>query len=378
MSDAPAAPHPHPAATPGPAPDAGTPPLAGIRVVDLSQFLPGPMLTLMMADQGAEVIKVEPPGGDPARAMAPFEAGQSVWFRNLNRGKRAERLDLKSEAGRARLWALVEAADVLVEGFRPGVMARLGFGFDACAARNPRLVYCSISAFGQTGALAHHPAHDMAVQALTGFLSVNDGPDGTPVVPGVPSADMAAGLTALSAVLMALIGRARTGRGEHIDCAMFDALLPWSAHIAGSALMGGPPPRSASQRSLGGAALYNVYATKDGRHIALAGREEKFARALLEGLGRPDLLPIARREAGEQGELIAFLRDTFATRTRDEWEAWFEGRDVAFAPVLDFAEALARPHIAERGLVVRHGGAHQFAPAIRMAARRWQPADAPE
>ena len=351
--------------------------LAGIRVVDLSQFLPGPMLTLMMADQGAEVTKVEPPAGDPARAMAPFEAGQSVWFRNLNRGKRSERLDLKSEAGRARLWALVEAADVLVEGFRPGVMARLGFGFDACAARNPRLVYCSISAFGQTGALAHHPAHDMAVQALSGFLSVNDGPDGVPVVPGVPSADMAAGLTALAAVLMALLGRARTGRGDYIDCAMFDALLPWSAHIAGSALMGGAPPLSASQRSLGGAALYNVYATKDGRHIALAGREEKFARALLDGLGRPDLLPVALREAGEQAELVDFLRATFATRTRDEWEAWFEGRDVAFAPVLDFAEALARPHVAERGLVHSHGGAHQFAPAIRFASGLWEPSDAP-
>jgi crotonobetainyl-CoA:carnitine CoA-transferase CaiB-like acyl-CoA transferase len=351
--------------------------LAGVRVVDLSQFLPGPMLTLMMADQGAEVIKVEPPAGDPARAMAPFEADQSVWFRNLNRGKRSERLDLKSDAGRARLWALVEAADVLVEGFRPGVMARLGFGWDACAARNPRLVYCSISAFGQSGALAHHPAHDMAVQALAGFLSVNDGPDGAPVVPGVPSADMAAGLTALSAVLMALFAAQRSGRGDYIDCAMFDALLPWSAHIAGPALMGGPAPRSASQRSLGGAALYNVYATSDGRHIALAGREEKFARALLDGLGRPDLLPLALAEAGEQDELIAFLRATFATRTRDAWEAWFEGRDVAFAPVLDFAEALARPHIAQRGLVVEHAGAHQFTPAIRFASDHWEPSDAP-
>lgn len=368
-----------------PAPDAATrsalppgpPKLAGIRVVDLSQFLPGPALTLMMADQGAEVIKVEPPAGDPARAMAPFEAGQSVWFRNLNRGKRSERLDLKSAEGKARLWALIEEADVLVEGFRPGVMARLGFAPQACLDRNPRLVWCSISAFGQTGALAHHPAHDMAVQALSGFLSVNDGPDGQPVVPGVPSADMAAGLTALAAVLMALIGRERTGRGDIIDCAMFDALLPWSAHIAGSALIGGPPPRSASQRSLGGAALYNVYRTADGRYIALAGREEKFARALLEGLGRPDLVPLALREAGEQDELIGFLRETFATRTRDEWEAWFLGRDVAFAPVFDFAEALSRPHIAERGLVVRHGDAHQFAPAIRFAGTRWEPRDAP-
>jgi crotonobetainyl-CoA:carnitine CoA-transferase CaiB-like acyl-CoA transferase len=272
--------------------------LSGVKVVDLSLFLPGPMMTLMMADQGAEVIKVEPPGGDPARQMAPFEAGQSVWFRNLNRGKTSLALDLKSDDGRARLWDLIDAADVFVEGFRPGAIGRLGFGHDAVAARNPRIVYCSISAFGQAGPLADHPAHDLAVQALSGFLSVNDGDDGEPVVPGVPSADMAAGLTALSAVLMALIGRERTGRGDSIDCAMLDALLPWSAHVAGAAIAGGAPPRSASQRSLGGAAFYQVYATRDGRHVALGGREDKLVAALLTALGREDLIPLGGLPAG--------------------------------------------------------------------------------
>lgn len=352
--------------------------LSGITVVDLSVFLPGPMLTVMMADQGAEVIKIETASGDPARQMEPMEGGQSVWFRNLNRGKKSHVLDLKSEAGKAALWALIERADVFVEGFRPGVMARLGFDYAAVAARNPGIVYCSISAFGQGGALAHHPAHDMAVQALAGFLSVNDGPDGTPVVPGVPSADMAAGLTGLSAVLMALIGRARTGRGDYLDIAMFDSLLPWCAHIAGDAMAGGDPPRSASQRSLGGAALYQVYATSDGGHIALAGREEKFARVLLEALGRPDLIPKASAAAGEQGALIAFLRETFATRSRDQWVEWFADKDVAFAPVLDFREALAAPHTAERGLLVEAAGGHQIAPAIRFAGERWEAAPAPE
>jgi crotonobetainyl-CoA:carnitine CoA-transferase CaiB-like acyl-CoA transferase len=132
--------------------------LSGIKVVDLSQFLPGPMLTMMMADQGAEIWKVEPAAGDPARAQLPDEAGQSVWFRNLNRGKNSIVLDLKSEAGKARLWDMIDTADVFVEGFRPGVMRRLGFDYEAVAARNPRIVYCSISAFGQNGALAHHPA----------------------------------------------------------------------------------------------------------------------------------------------------------------------------------------------------------------------------
>lgn len=335
--------------------------LAGLRVVDLTQFLPGPMMTLMLADQGADVVKIEPPGGDPARAMPPFIDDESVWFRNLNRGKTCVTLDLKTEAGTAALWALIDGADIFVEGFRPGVADRLGFGAAAVRARFPRLVYCSISAFGQSGAMAHHPAHDLAVQALAGFLSVNDGADGVPVVPGVPSADMAAGLTALSAVLMALLARERTGVGDTLDIAMFDSLLPWSAHIAGDALAGGASPRSARQRSLGGAAFYQVYACADDRHIVLGGREAKFAAALLTALGRPDLIALAAAPAGEQGALIAFLRATFQTRTRDEWVAWFAGRDIAFAPVLDFREALDQPHVAERQL----WHAPDLAPAIQ-------------
>ena len=352
--------------------------LSGIKVVDLSQFLPGPMLTVMMADQGAEVIKIEPVTGDPARQQLPDEAGQSVWFRNLNRGKQSIVLDLKSEAGKALLWDLIDAADVFVEGFRPGVMKRLGFDYDAVAARNPRIIYCSISAFGQTGALAHHPAHDMAVQALAGFLSVNDGEGGAPVVPGAASADMAAGLTGLSAVLMALIGREKSGRGDYIDCAMFDALLPWCAHTAGSAIAGGDAPKSSHQRSLGGAGFYNVYATSDGRHIVLGGREMKFVENLLNALGRSDLIALGDAPAGEQGALIAFLRSTFAAKTRDAWEAWFADKDVAFSPVLNFREAFDQPHITERGLIVEHQGAHQIAPAIRFASEQWVPSDAPE
>lgn len=356
--------------------------LSGITVVDLSVFLPGPMMTVMMADQGARVIKVEAPAGDPAREQAPFDsydgAQHSVWFANLNRGKESVALDLKSDDGRSALTALIEGADVFVEGFRPGAMKRLGFDYEAVKAIKPDIVYCSISAFGQEGELAHHPAHDMAVQAMAGFLSVNDGPDGVPVVPGAPSADMAAGLTALSATLMALVARDRTGEGAYIDCAMFDSLLPWCVHTAGSAIAGGNSPVSSRQRSLGGAGFYQVYKTSDGKHVALGGREIKFARNLLTALGREDLVAHAERDAGEQGELITFLSETFAAKTRDDWVSWFADKDVAFSPVLDFREALDQPHIAERRLLVESGnGGQHIAPPIRFAGKVWQPGRVP-
>ena len=339
--------------------------LDGLRVVDLTLFLPGPMLTMMMAGEGASVIKIEPPGGDPARAMPPFDAaGQSVWFGAVNRGKECRRLDLKEEAGRAVLEALVAEADVLVEGFRPGTLARLGLDPAALRRRYPRLVTASLSAFGGTGPMAQHPAHDLVVQALSGFLSVNDAADGTPVVPGVPSADLAASLTGLSAILMALLQRERTGHGAHCDVAMLDSLLPWCAHLAGEALLGGAAPVSARQRSLGGAAFYRPYRCKDGRFVVLGGREEKFARALLEAAGRPDLIPLSQAPAGEQGELAAFLEAMFAERDRDDWSAWFDGREVAFAPVLDFAEAFASQAARARGLVEQAG----FASPIRIEA----------
>ena len=353
--------------------------LDGITVVDLTQFLPGPMLSVMMADHGARVFKIEPPGGEPVRAQGPFENGQSVWFTQLNRGKHSHVLDLKSAEGKTALTALIAEADVVLEGFRPGVMARLGFDYEAVRAINPAIVYCSITAFGQHGELAHHPAHDLAVQALAGFLAVNDGLGGAPVVPGVASSDMAAGLTALSGVLMALLARERTGQGDYLDIAMFDSLLPWCAHTASAAIAGGPAPRSGQQRSLGGAAFYQVYRTSDDRYVALGGREIKFAVNLLTALGRADLIPLAEAAAGQQDVLIDFLRNTFAERSRDDWTAWMADKDVAFAPVLDFREAFDAPHVAQRGLIRTANGRHHIAPPIRFASDPpWEPGAVPE
>ncbi|MGH1484248.1 MAG: CaiB/BaiF CoA transferase family protein [Geminicoccales bacterium] len=327
--------------------------LDGIKVLDLSLFLPGPQMTAMMVDHGADVLKVEPKAGDPSRQMAPFERDQSVWFRTMNRGKRSVALDLKSEAGLTKLYDLVREADVFVEAFRPGVAKRLKIDYPTLSALNSGLVYCSISAFGQEGPLSHHPAHDMAVEAFTGFMSVNDDRAGAPVVPAVPAADLAASLTALSGVLMALIGREKTGKGDYLDIAMFDSLVPWCGHMAGPAIVHKERIRSDQQRSLGGAAFYQVYETADGRHIVLGGREEKFVRNLLGALDRPDLIEACLGEAGEgQRPAVAFLSETFKQKTLAHWIGWFEDVEVCFAPVLDFVEAFESEQMMSRAMIL--------------------------
>ena len=181
--------------------------LEGLKVVDLSWFLPGPYLTTALADHGAEVIKVEPPDGDPGRQIRPPDARTSVFFRNMGRGKKSVVLDLKSEQGRADLFGLACAADVLVESFRPGVAQRFGVGYEAVSDKNPGIVYCSISAFGQDGAYPGRAAHDLALEAMTGVLSLTLGDDGRPAIPGIPVADLVSGLHGLSGVLMALLRR---------------------------------------------------------------------------------------------------------------------------------------------------------------------------
>ncbi len=328
--------------------------LEGVRVLDLSLFLPGPYLTMVMADHGAEVIKVEPPAGEPVRNIGPRAGGESVWFRNTHRGKKSVVLNLKDPADLAALHGLVRGCDVMVESFRPGVVERLGIGAAAMTALNPRLIYCSISAFGQDGPLRDRPAHDLAVEALAGTLSLNLGQDGKPTHPNVPVADVTASLLALSAVLMALFRRERTGRGDVIDMAMFDATLSWLPNATGTLFAHDRPPVVKEERQWGGGALYTIYATSDGKWIVLGGSEHKFVETLLHALDRPDLIPAASGPPGPAHKPTeTFLRDAFATRTRDEWEAWFTGRDVCFAPLLDEREAFAQPHTAARRMLVR-------------------------
>ncbi|RAH97781.1 CoA transferase [Acuticoccus sediminis] len=329
--------------------------LEGVRVLDLSMFLPGPYLTTLMADHGAEIIKVEPPSGEPARGLGyRSEDGVSVWYRNTHRGKRSVVLDLKTEAGREALMTLVDTADVFIEAFRPGVVDRLGVGPDAVTARNPRIVYASISAFGQVGPEAKRPGHDLAIEALAGIVSLNLGADGEPTNPHMPVADLSGSLMTLVAVLMALLRRETTGRGDVIDMSMQDAAMSFLPNVVGPVFAENRAPRVKEERSFGGYAFFSIYRTSDGRHVALGGVEHKFAANLLNALGRPDLIGIAAGPPGPPQQPVKdFLAETFATKTRDEWEAWFESLDVCFAPVLDLKEAFDRPQVALREMKVR-------------------------
>lgn len=329
--------------------------LEGLRVIDLSQFLPGPWLTQVMADHGADVLKIEPPTGEPVRNVGyRTDDGVAVWFRNTHRGKRAMTLNLKDPAHVERLLGLTDEADVFVEAFRPGVVDRLGIGPDVLRARNPRLVYCSIAAFGQTGPEAERPAHDLAIQALAGTVSLTLGADGEPTNPGIPAADVVGSMTALSAILMALLRREATGRGDTIDISMMDSLMAWLPNVTGPVFAEGRAPVVKEERSFGGYAFFSIYRTKDGGHVALGGVERKFVVNLLTALGREDLIEAACGPPGPGQEPVkAFLRETFATRTRTEWEEWLAGVDVCAAPVLDLHEAFHQPQVAAREMLLR-------------------------
>lgn len=342
--------------------------LQGVRVLDLSMYLPGPHLTMTMADHGAEVWRIEPPGeGEPNRHIGFVEGGESVYFRNTHRGKRSVTLDLKTEGARELFLRLAEKADVVLESYRPGVAARLGVDYDAVAARAPHIVYCSISAFGQTGPLSHRVAHDLAVEAQAGIASLTLGRDGAPTLPAIAMADMAVSLTALSGILMALFRSRDTGQGDYLDLSMQDALMAWTPNITGRVFAHKQAPDPRQERTWGGNAMYGLYETADGKWLALAGNEPKFAKNLFEALQRPDLIDAAIGPPGTpQTPAKAFLRDTFASRSLAQWELWFEGRDIAWAPVLDLRQAFDHPHVAARGMLVRDDrGREHIGPPLR-------------
>ncbi len=326
--------------------------LEGIRALDLSRFLPGPHAGLTLADHGAEVIKVESFDGETTRKLGHEVKGFTAYFRNTQRGKQSLRLNLKTAEGLAIFLRLADESDVIIESFRPGVVDRLGIGYDAVCSRNPRIVYCSLSAFGQTGALAERPSHDIGAQALTGVLSLGQRDGAPPILPSLPMADIALGSSALAAILMALLRRETTGKGDFIDAAMLDTLMAWTPHILSSVIAEHRPPELARERLHGGAAFYNIYKTADDRYLVLSGAEMNFVENLLNALERPDLIALCREPWGAaQAPVRDFLAATFVEKTRDEWDAWLADKGVCYAPVLDIYEAWHAPYLRERGMI---------------------------
>ncbi len=328
-------------------------PLQSIRVLDLSRLLPGPLASLVLADLGAEVDKIEDAsGGDYLRAMPPSlgegaNATSSV-FLALNRNKRSAVLDLKKPKAREALLRMLPRYDVLLEQFRPGVLDRLGLSHATLLAANPRLVVCALTGYGQDGPLAQRAGHDLNYLARAGVLGQQGPSDRPPAVPGFQLADVSGGLYAVVGIMGALLERTRTGKGSIVDVAMIETAMPFA--LAGFGLsFGGHAPSRGAEALTGGIAPYNTYATKDGRAMALASLEPKFWMSFCEGIGHApqmsDLIP-----GPHQSALVEKLRSVFAERTQAEWIAFTEGRDCCLEPVLSAEEAQADPHLAARGM----------------------------
>jgi alpha-methylacyl-CoA racemase len=335
-------------------------PLAGLKVLDLSRLLPGPYATLVLADLGATVDKLEEPGsGDYTRHSPPMKDETSALFLGLNRNKRSIGVDLKSAEGVATLKALVKHYDVLVESFRPGVLDRLGVGYEALSKENPKLIFCSISGYGNTGPDRLKAGHDLNYIARSGALAYGGVDGGAPAMPGVQMADIGGGsLFALVGILAALHERHSTGKGRFVDVSMTDGSMAFlHMHLAARLLMGaeGTPLSRGKEALNGGFACYGLYKTKDDRYLAVGALEPKFFAGVCAVIERPELLEGAY-DVGEGGKKIrAELETIFASRTQAEWVALFKPLDLCVEPVLEGDEILKDPQLQARGLFAKDG-----------------------
>ncbi|MGA4838555.1 CaiB/BaiF CoA transferase family protein [Streptomyces sp. G45] len=335
-------------------------PLAGVRVVELAGLGPGPFAAMLLADLGADVVRVDRPGG--------AEVGIDAAYDVTNRNKRSVVVDLKADGGAERVLALVERADVLIEGFRPGVAERLGVGPDACRARNPRLVYGRMTGWGQRGPLAHSAGHDIAYIAVTGTLGMIGRADEPPAVPANLLGDYAGGALYLVVGVLAALHRARAhGQGQVVDAAIVDGAAHLATMVYGALASGGWQDARGANLLDGGCPFYGTYETADGGHMAVGALEQQFYEEFMALLGLRELVP-ARADLARWGELREAVAARFRTRTRDVWTAVFEGSDACVAPVLSLREAPHHPHLAARATFVEHGGITQPAPAPRFSA----------
>jgi alpha-methylacyl-CoA racemase len=331
-------------------------PLEGLTVLDLSRLLPGGFCSMMLADFGADVIKVEDTGmGDYIRWSPPYYEGaeqtaRGALFLALNRGKRSVRIDLKSEPGKAVLMRLAQDADVLLESFRPGVLDRLGVGYDRLREVNPRLVYCAITGYGQDGPNRDRSGHDMNYLGLNGLLGLTGEADGPPMQASGQIADIGGGaLMGAIGILVALRERERSGQGQLVDCSMFDGSLSWLAMVAAETFASGRAPRRGQLQLAGSLTCYRPYACADG-HVTLGALEPKFWRAWCEGVGREDLVDHAFDPPGSDAHRA--VSEIFAARTREQWRQFASEHDCCLEPVLELDEVLDSELVAAREMVV--------------------------
>ncbi|NMG43914.1 CoA transferase [Aromatoleum toluvorans] len=344
-------------------------PLANLRVLDLTRLLPGPLATQHLADYGAEVIKVEDTGaGDYARTMGAMNGDTSFFYQVCNRGKKSVRLDLKQAEGRELFLRLVDTADVVVEGFRPGVMDKLGLGYDALAARKPQIVVCSISGYGQTGPYALRAGHDINYIGYAGVLDQIGTAGGAPAMSNLQIGDLLGGtMTALFGLLAAVLDARASGQGRHVDVAMTDAALAHAIFPLAEVLAhGGVKPRGEDLLT-GGVPCYGVYETADGRHMAVGSLEEKFWHLVCDTLGRPDLKPAHLATGAAGARARAELAAIFRSRTQAEWTVIFDGIDCCVTPILRLEESLENPQLRARGMVTEVEGVRQFGPPVRLS-----------
>lgn len=335
-------------------------PLSGLLVVDFSRVLAGPFATMMLADLGARVVKVEHPvGGDDSRSYGPFAGPDSLYFARVNRGKQSVALDLKAAADLAVARALVARADVLVENYRPGVMARLGLGASSLLQAHPGLVYCSVSGFGHTGPWSQRPAYDAVVQAMSGIMAITGAPDGDPVRPGIPVADLAAGLYAYGGITAALLGRARTGRGTHVDIAMYDGMLSLLESPALSWLASGQEPTAIGNAHFS-IAPFDTFACAD-RDITICAANDALFAALARAVEAPGLLADPRYATNalrhaHRVELSADLEAVLSARPAAQWLDRLDLAGVPCGPISTVGEAVGSEQAAVRRMVVDAGG----------------------
>jgi len=345
-------------------------PLAGLRVLDLTRLLPGPVCTLYLADLGADVVKIEDTGaGDYARNLGNRPGTVSAFFRAVNRNKRSAALNLKDSRGRKAFTSLVKHADVVVEGFRPGAVANLAVDYEILAGINPRIVYASISGYGQTGPRAQAAGHDINYLGYAGVLEQTGTRDGPPALCNLQIADLLGGAAAAAiGILAALVGAQRTGRGRHVDVAMADAALAHNIFALHALTQWGRTLPRGEDLLTGGVPCYGVYGTQDGRWLAVGALEDKFWQTLCSTIERPDLAPLAFALGDEGARVRQALETVFAAAPLAQWVDRFAGADCCVTPVNTLDEALVDPQFVARGMVVeRPDGSRQYAPPFKVS-----------